>query len=501
MLVTIFFPRRGPCSRARALHLTAGVVLLAAFAAGGPVLAAASRAGGAAPTRAEIAAAVARLEADPDLGGERRMRALRWKDAGAPAQREEPWIRGLLEYLGRTGRALVWAAAALCAAGAAVRVRRTLRPRPPPAGGSAAARRPRELDAMNRTLVIRSLVLAGSIMLVAYVVAHTRWDSVAVRAPMRGEAARDPYYAVERLAQSLGIDARAIDSLRDLPPDAVVLVDSLRDDPQREPLQDLQAWVQSGGRLIIGRDTLQGSEALEVWSGIRPLPAAPAAAGTLLSERIPEWSLSDGDALEALRVAIGRGELTVLGPTSMLDNWGLPLRDHAAILVQAAALKRGDSLLILGPIRPEPLPLWLWRLDAPAIVFLASALALLILRALPRFGPAPPARPQGPRSLAEQIRTTARFCLRMRKLGGLRAAIRRALEETAQRQIPGYRAFPPRRRADALAARTGIDPFAIEAALSLEGSGSVNEQRAAITLLEACRRVLVGAHPSHGQSS
>ena len=212
--------------------------------------------------------------------------------------------------------------------------------------------------------------------------------------------------------------------------------------------------------------------------------------GGLVSERIPSWSLADGADLEALRVTIDSGELTVLSQVAILSNWALLQHDHAEVFVDAADLRRGDLLLILAPFRPEPLPLLLWRLAAPAIVFFGVALMLLVLRHLPRFGPPLALAPRARRSLAEQIRAAARFSWRTRRLDALRAALRRALEESAQRRIAGYARMSARERASALSASTGIDAVAIGAALSRDGSGDLNEHRAAITLMEACRRIL-----------
>jgi hypothetical protein len=53
----------------------------------------------------------------------------------------------------------------------------------------------------------------------------------------------------------------------------------------------------------------------------------------------------------------------------------------------------------------------------------------------------------------------------------------------------------PRKRAEALAASTGIDAATIAAALVSDAAGGVNEHRAAITLLEACRRILIRSDP------
>jgi hypothetical protein len=385
---------------------------------------------------------------------------------------------------------------------------------------------------LSRDRWIQVAAAAGLMALGIWIARHTYWDEVTVTLPPKGDAARNPYYAVVHLSESLGIHTIMIGSLRELPADAIVLVNNLYDDLRHESIESLQAWVQSGGRLIIRAATLEASEPLQIWSGIRPAerdsaPARAAAprgeddckpmavgidgiangrslvlcdalASGLTSSRIPSWSLSDASALQVLRVPIGRGELTVVGPASMLAIQGLPKRDHPQIFVAAANLKHGDRLLILSRIRAEPLPVLLWRLAAPAIVFLLAASALMIVRHLPRFGPPIPVPAPKRRSLAEQIRANARFAWRTQRLVSLRAAIRRALDEAAQRHIAGYARMDPRKRAQALAASTGIDAVTIAAALVSDAAGGVNEHRAAITLLEACRRILIRSNPHRG---
>ncbi|HEX4151391.1 MAG TPA: DUF4350 domain-containing protein [Steroidobacteraceae bacterium] len=394
---------------------------------------------------------------------------------------------------------------------------------------------------MRRDRWIQALVAAGVIALTVWIARHTYWDETTIATPPTGEAARNGYYALTHLTGSLGIDTRVIGSLRELPPAGIVLVSSLYDDLRHEPLENLQAWVQSGGRLIIGGDTLNASEPLQIWSGIkrvhgrsaapRPATAGAPRAGLQVadgcapltltvsidgsptgqswvlcngwlngyeSERVPSWSLSDSSGIRVLRVPIGRGELTVLGPNFMLSNWNLPKRDDAQIFVAAAGLRHGDRLEILSATRATPLPVLLWRLAAPAILFLAGAVLLLLWRHLPRFGP--PLRPDAPirRSLAEQIRANARFAWRTRKLQSLRAAIRRALDEAAQKRIAGFALMSPSKQAQALAAHTGLDAATINAALVSGPFGGINEHRAAIMLLEACRRILVSSHFTQG---
>jgi hypothetical protein len=357
---------------------------------------------------------------------------------------------------------------------------------------------------------------------------------------MRGEAARDPHYTLVRLAAMLGIRTREILSLRELPPDTVVLVNDPNNDLLRQRVKSLESWVESGGRLVITGDILRAHDDLQSWSGVRPAhrdadpaapvqaavpaaPAAPAAGDSAAvagcesmavqftgsatgqsfsvcgpaaevywaSDRVPAWSLSDAAGLRVLSVEIGDGELTVIGPSAILSNRALLDGDHAEILIAAAGLRRQDTLVILSPPAPVSLPALLWRLAAPAIVFGAATLLLLVLRHLPRFGPPLPATAPVRRALAAEIRAEARFIWRTRKPRVLRTAIRRALEAAARRHIGGYSGLDLRQRAARLAASTGIDSGAIAAALTEDAAGNLNEHRAAMTLLEVCRRILV----------
>jgi hypothetical protein len=84
-------------------------------------------------SRDEVAAAVAPLRADPNLGGTQQVKTLRWNRASAePAPQPAPaWLEGLFEFLGRSSGALMWAAGAVAAAIALVWSARALTARMP----------------------------------------------------------------------------------------------------------------------------------------------------------------------------------------------------------------------------------------------------------------------------------------------------------------------------------------------------------------------------------
>jgi hypothetical protein len=90
-------------------------------------------------SRDEIHAAVAKLRADPNLGGEKKIRSLRWTEQKAQQPKTAPtWVFGLFQFLAQSASALLWVAGAFCAAIAAIWIIRTLRTRLP-AGKETAA--------------------------------------------------------------------------------------------------------------------------------------------------------------------------------------------------------------------------------------------------------------------------------------------------------------------------------------------------------------------------
>ena len=249
-------------------------------------------------------------------------------------------------------------------------------------------------------------------------------------------------------------------SLRELPPDTVVLVNDPKNDLLLQRVESIESWVESGGRLVITGDILRAHGDLQSWSGVRlahrdPDPAAlaqaapsagagsapdadtgcaamavqvnggatgqslrvcaPTAKFYWASDRVPAWSLADAQGPQVVSVDIGDGEVTVIGPSEILGNRALLAGDHAELVIAASGLRHQDTLLILSPPELISLPALLWRLAAPAIVFFAAAMLLLVLRCLPRFGPPLPVTAPTRRSLAEQIRAYARFVWRTRE--------------------------------------------------------------------------------------
>jgi len=83
-------------------------------------------------TRDEIRTAAAKLRADPNLGGEKTLRTLRWNET-QQAQASPPprWLTRLFDFFAQSTSLLLWIVGALCAALAAVWAIRMRRKRAP----------------------------------------------------------------------------------------------------------------------------------------------------------------------------------------------------------------------------------------------------------------------------------------------------------------------------------------------------------------------------------
>lgn len=77
---------------------------------------------------------------------------------------------------------------------------------------------------MSRDLWIKVAVAVVLAALGVWFAFSTHWETVTVPTPMKGEAVRNPYYALIQFAASLGLHTQEISSVRGLAPDAVLIL-------------------------------------------------------------------------------------------------------------------------------------------------------------------------------------------------------------------------------------------------------------------------------------
>jgi hypothetical protein len=386
---------------------------------------------------------------------------------------------------------------------------------------------------MRRPSALSVVIAVALTLIVAVIARNTEWGEVTLPTPLRGEAATNPFYAAQRLVEMLGATSERRDSLGATSTDAVIVLASWGWDISHARRAELERWVEAGGRLVVDASLITGSDAFEQWSGIvreREEPEDPEEEDLLqVPERVePCHELlevrygSDGNGLESghyefcnfdystwlvpvrsplwelshdyyyeqgVRVAAGAGSVTVINGVPFSYR-ALFEGDHAELLAAALNLRGGDHVVFMSEADVASLLELVWRHGAPVVVVLLLSIALALWRGALRFGPlvAPVERVR--RSLAEQIRGTGRFALRVGGGAALVAAERRALHEAAARRIVGYERLATAEQAVRVAQVAGVDGAELAAALDPQSPRTM-ELRGKLALLEAARRQLV----------
>lgn len=211
---------------------------------------------------------------------------------------------------------------------------------------------------------------------------------------------------------------------------------------------------------------------------------------SLAASRKTTWALRKGREIQALRVAVGRGSVTVINAAPFRYRTFLE-GDHPSLFVTATQLHHGDALLFLTEEEHASLLTLVWRFGAPVVLLLAALVALFLWRTSARFGPltAPPDKAR--RSLAEQIRGTGQFTLRFGGGRALHAAMVRSVREAAIRRVPAYDRLSSEDRVAIVAKLTGVLETELAPALNYSGTRSSHELRNVIAVLETARRRLL----------
>jgi hypothetical protein len=390
---------------------------------------------------------------------------------------------------------------------------------------------------MRRGL-IPLVVGVALVILGVWIARNTEWTDVQLPTSLKGEAATDPFYAAERFARSLGARA-SWDRVLTVPPTtSVIVLSDWRWNLIESRRVALERWVESGGRLVVDAGLFSEGDVFEKWSGIdwhwrKPAETkGPSPVGrypckkfreegtsvpggsspdlhwmcevddesTLVTTAPAVWALRDerGADVQAMRVAVGKGTVTVLN-TSPFTYRSLLDGDHGWLFVAATDLRRGDDVRFLSEESHASLLALLWIYGRPVVLLSFVLIGFALWRGGIRFGPLAAIPEPARRSLAEQIRGTGQFALRHGSGDALHAAAVRALDEAAERRVSNYARLSAKERAARLSEITGFDRNALAAAIYHPGLRRSHELRSTIGLLEAARRILV-TKASHGTS-
>lgn len=395
---------------------------------------------------------------------------------------------------------------------------------------------------MNRTWLLRGFIALAVAGAAFWLVRHTEWVETREPIPLTEELAADGTHVARAFLQSLGLAARTVEGLGSLPPAGATLVltahewDLFAGTPER-----VQRWVEAGGHLVVDAglvpyrddkawlpvrwpidrdhefddDDIERPRSRPDWC--RVLQHRPGLAtswddanGFVACLRhasflnLPPsgvlWALeSDELGLEALRVRVGAGRVTVFNGyfgfdaqgrrerLMNLSNRGLLEGDNAALFAALVDARPGGEVWIVTRLERAPLPLWLAQHAAPVLLLAAAALALVLWRAGTRFGPLAAPPPPVRRSLAAQVRGLADFLMRHQPRA-LHAAALRALDDAATAQIPGWRRLNVHQRAAALARAAALPEARVAAALQPADNPAAWSD--ALALVETARRAL-----------
>jgi hypothetical protein len=219
----------------------------------------------------------------------------------------------------------------------------------------------------------------------------------------------------------------------------------------------------------------------------------------LVASRGIVWLLSYAGDIQAARVRVGKGTVTVVNAVPFVYRELLE-GDHGEVLVAAADLRVGDHVVFMSEENVSSLLELVWQHGAPVVVLMLTFIGLALWRGATRFGPLVAPAQRARRSLAEQILGTGRFAVRVGGGAALLAAARRSLHEAAVRRIVGYERQPGVEQISAVARLAAVDADALAAAMDPQSQRPM-ELRAKLALLESARRQLVSGSQwsKHGQ--
>jgi hypothetical protein len=387
---------------------------------------------------------------------------------------------------------------------------------------------------MSRPSFFSIVLVIAVVLIVAWVARHTEWGEVQLPTSLQGEAARNPFYAAQRLVDVLGASSERAQRLGALDDAAVVVLSTWGWDVNAARRAEFERWVESGGRLVADAALISGSDAFERWSGIERVRKEPdeeaeeedvfqtpevvepcedllelryAADDSDADEAYYEgcgfdrtswlittqdlaWALSGDDGLQAARVAVGKGSVTVINAVPFLYRDVLE-GDHGELLIAATQLRAGDHVVFMSEEDYPSLPELVWRYGAPVVVVAFLWIALALWRGAVRFGPLVAVRERARRSLGEQILGTGRFTVRLGGGAALTAAAARALHEVAARRISGYERLSSGEQVASVARLASVSVAELGAAVNPATNQRVPELRSALALLESARRQLI----------
>lgn len=276
-----------------------------------------------------------------------------------------------------------------------------------------------------------------------------------------GEARQDAYFAARLFLEGMGKQVARQAMLRSadtLPPGATVVLQGSRANLDPPLVRGLLAWVEGGGRLIVGaewawaKDPLLDALGVAVESAEEPEPddrqfeAVTLGDGTRLRAALQRsvllrhegpaaWRHTGPQGDRILVLQHGRGRVVVFSTLSLFNNGGLEQFDHAPLLWHFVE-RTGPQVVLVRQLERTSLAGWLDRHARPALAALAGLILLWLWRVVPRFGPLRPHQAPERRGLVEHLRAVGRYHAQQRQLGVLLQRVRDDAQAVFARSAP-----------------------------------------------------------------
>ncbi|WP_339470106.1 DUF4350 domain-containing protein [Pseudomonas sp. EL_65y_Pfl1_R83] len=335
---------------------------------------------------------------------------------------------------------------------------------------------------MNRPLIWVGLLLACLLGAGGYFVWSKAipYDEVVDRGPSP-EALANPYLAAEHFLsqQGLSVDhANSAERLTTLPAKGhSLLLLGERSNMSPRQVEQLLAWVKSGGHLLLVAEALWDEETgksgdllldrLDIHQTLsdEPEELAPTEK-TPLKKKAPDltklyvdnetapayvsfdtdfnltdpkhlaqFSANSATSSHLMQLDLGRGRVTVITDSDLWKTPSIGRHDNAWLLWY---LTQGTAVTLLFNSDFDDLFTLLLRYFPQALVAVIALVALALWRAGMRQGPIQPAPPNARRQWQEHLKASADFLLRRSGQGTLLRALQRDVLRAAKRRHTGF---------------------------------------------------------------
>lgn len=336
-----------------------------------------------------------------------------------------------------------------------------------------------------------------------------------------GEARYNPVLAAQRYIQSFGVTARSEEGLTVLPPSkATLLIPSARYEMGGGEAERLRRWVEAGGHLVLVPSAAFDEEYERADRFLDPLgievkPIEDPETGGIVDVDWPGstdfitikidayvrldaskskakilLTLADEDGAYLIRLALGKGEVTVLSDANFLTNYNLNKDDHAAYLWRVLQLDEQRPVWLVFSDGMPPLQRWLMQHAWSALISGGVLFLLWLWAASRRFGPLRANAPLARRRLLDHIAASGRFLWRAGQGEPLLKGVRRTLYRALELRHPAWAGLTSQDLYQRLAELSGLSYEEVQGALLYTHLGSEHEFTQAIQTLERIRKSL-----------